>query len=141
LEICLDHTIVHARDPQATATFLAELLGIDPPRRLGHFTVLRVGPTSLDYLPAEGPVTSRHFAFRVTEDQFDIILDRIRARNIPYWADPFHRQPQAINHWDDGNGLYFDDPDGHLIEVITRSYGTGGCEAKNPNPLLNCPDK
>lgn len=141
MEVTLDHTIVHARDPAATAGFLSELLGIAPPRRLGHFTVLKVGPTSLDYLPGNDPIISRHFAFRVSEAQFDTIYGRIQARKIAYWADPFHQQPGAINRWDDGRGLYFDDPDGHLIEVLTRSYGSGGCEAEHPNPLLDCPKK
>lgn len=141
MEIHLDHTIVHARDPQATADFLSGLLGIAPAQRLGHFTVLKVGPTSLDYLPGDGPIASRHFAFRVSEEQFDAIYGRIQARAISYWADPFHQQPGAINRWDDGRGFYFDDPDGHLIEVLTRSYGSGGCEAQHPNPLLDCPQK
>jgi catechol 2,3-dioxygenase-like lactoylglutathione lyase family enzyme len=141
MDIYLDHTIVHARDPAVTAGFLSELLGIAPPQRLGHFTVLKVGPTSLDYLPGDGPIASRHFAFRVSEAQFDTIFDRVQARKIAYWADPFHQQPGAINRWDDGRGFYFDDPDGHLIEVLTRSYGSGGCEAEHPHPLLDCPKK
>lgn len=141
MEIYLDHTIVHARNPLATANFLSKLLGIAPPKRLGHFTVLKVGPTSLDYLPGDGAIISRHFAFRVSEEQFDAIYDRVRTRGIAYWADPFHQQPGVINRWDDGRGFYFDDPDGHLIEVLTRSYGSGGCEAEHPNPLLDCPKK
>ncbi len=139
MAIVLDHTIVHANDPMVSAKFLADILGIDPPARLGHFTVLKIGPSSLDYLPGEGAISSRHFAFRVDEDAFDEILGRIRSAHISFWAGPFHRRPQTINHWDDGRGLYFDDPDGHVMEVITRSYGEGGCGAKHPNPLLNCP--
>lgn len=138
MEITLDHTIVHASDPAATAAFMAEILGIEPARRLAHFTVLQIGPTSLDYLPGEGPVSPRHFAFRVSEADFDAIFARVEARAIPYWADPFHNEPNAINRWDDGRGFYFDDPDGHLLEIITRSYGSGGCEAEHPNPLLGC---
>ena len=138
MPIVLDHTIVHATDPLATATFLGRVLGIEPPRRLGIFTVLQVGPTSLDYLPAEGAVSPRHFAFKVSEAEFDAIFARIREGDIPYWADPSHTQPGAINRWNDGRGVYFNDPDGHVMEVITRSYGEGGCEAAHPNPLLNC---
>lgn len=139
MEIVLDHTIVHASDPAATAAFMSEIFGIEPARQLAHFTVLKIGPTSLDYLPGEGAVLPRHFAFRVSEADFDAIFARIKERKISYWADPFHKEPNAINRWDDGRGLYFDDPDGHLLEIITRSYGSGGCEAEHPNPLLGCP--
>lgn len=139
MEIVLDHTIVHASDPAQSAAFLSTLLGLEPAKRLGHFTVLRAGPTSLDFIQSEGPISPRHFAFRVTEADFDEIFSRLGARGIRYWADPFHKEPDQINHWDDGRGLYFDDPSGHLYEILTRSYGSGGCAARNPNPLLDCP--
>ena len=58
------------------------------------------------------------------------------GQGLPFWADPFHREPNAINHWDDGRGVYFDDPNGHVLEVITRPYGSGGRDARHPNPLL-----
>lgn len=138
MTVILDHTIVHASDPEASTAFLAEILGLPPARKLAHFTVLAIGETSLDFLPDTPPISSRHFAFRVSEAEFDAIFDRIRARDLPYWADPFRTQPGAINRWDDGRGLYFDDPDGHLLEIITRSYGSGGCDAEHPNPLLGC---
>ena len=136
MTITLDHTIVHAHDPAATAEFLARILGLAAPRRLGHFTVVDVGPTSLDLMPSNGPVSSRHFAFLVSEEQFDEILGRLQSAGIPYRADPFHREPDAINSWDDGRGVYFDDPNGHVLEVLTRRYGSGGLDAKNVNPLL-----
>ncbi len=140
MEIVLDHTIVHARDPAESAAFLSAVLGLPPAKRLGHFTVLRAGQTSLDFLPGgEEPISSRHFAFRVSETDFDQIFARLTKRDVPYWADPFHKEPNQINHWDDGRGVYFDDPCGHLYEVLTRSYGSGGCAAQNPNPLLDCP--
>lgn len=134
--VSLNHTIVHARDPEASARFLVDLLDLPPPRRLGHFTVVQVGETSLDFLPAEGAVASRHFAFLVPEPEFDRLFAKLQASGRPYWADPFHREPGRINHWDDGRGVYFDDPDGHLLEVITRPYGSGGLGARHPNPLL-----
>lgn len=138
MAIVLDHTIVHVRDAEATAAFLTGLLGIEPARRLGHFTVIAIGPSSLDLIETDQPIASRHFAFRVSEAEFDAIFGRIKAGGIRYWADPFHREPDAINHWDDGRGVYFDDPDGHVLEILTRSYGSGGCEATHPNPLLDC---
>jgi catechol 2,3-dioxygenase-like lactoylglutathione lyase family enzyme len=136
MAVTLNHTIVHARDPAATARFLTEILGLPPAKKFGHFTVVQVGETSLDFLPTDERISSRHFAFLVEEDEFDAIFERLRARGLPYWADPFHREPGRINHWDDGRGLYFDDPDGHNLEIITRPYGSGGTEAEHPNPLL-----
>jgi len=135
--ITLNHTIVHARDAAKTAEFFSEVLGLPPSRRLGHFTVVQVDDTSLDLLETDGPIASRHFAFLVSEAEFDAVLDRLRARGATYWADPFQREPGQINHFDDGRGLYFEDPNGHLLEILTRSYGSGGPGAKNPNPLLN----
>jgi catechol 2,3-dioxygenase-like lactoylglutathione lyase family enzyme len=139
MPITLNHTIVHAHDAAATAAFFSDLLGIAPAKRLAHFTILQIGDTSLDLIETDGQISSRHFAFLVSEKEFDDIFGRIKDRDIRYWADPFRRQPDRINHWDDGRGLYFDDPNGHLLEIITRPYASGGCDAKNPNPLLECP--
>jgi len=136
MAVTLNHTIVHARDPAATARFLTEVLELPPAKQLGHFTVVQVGDTSLDLLQTDERISSRHFAFLVDEFEFDAVFERLRARDLPYWADPFHREPSHINHWDDGRGLYFEDPDGHNLEIITRPYGSGGTDARYPNPLL-----
>jgi hypothetical protein len=79
--------------------------------------------------------TSRHFAFLVSESEFDEIFGRVREQGLAYWADPFRRESGRINHWD-GRGVYFDDPNGHLREIITRPDGSGGPDAVHPNPLL-----
>lgn len=139
MPITLNHTIVQAHDPGKTTQFLAEILGLDAPRRLGHFTVLQIGPTSLDYVQTDEEIRQRHFAFLVDEPEFDAIFGRIRTQGLDYWADPFRKKAGEINHWDDGRGVYFDDPNGHLIEAITRPYGSGGCGAEHPHPLLDCP--
>jgi len=136
MAVSLNHTIVVARNKEATAEFLTGVLGLSPHVRAGHFAVVRVGETSLDFVETDGPIEQRHFAFLVSEAEFDAIFGRIRERRLPYWADPFHRQPDSINTFDDGRGVYFDDPNGHLLEVITRPYGSGGKAAKNPNPLF-----
>lgn len=136
MAVTLNHTIVHARDKEATARFLTEILGLSAHRTLSHFAVVQVGDTSLDFIETDGTISSRHFAFPVGEDEFDQILERIRVRKLPYWADPFRDEPGRINRWDDGRGLYFDDPNGHLLEIITRPYGSGGLGAEHPNPLL-----
>ena len=136
MTITLNHTIVVARNAEAAATFVTGLLGLAPPKRLGHFVVVQVGETSLDYVSSDGEIEQRHFAVLASEEEFDQIFARIKAQGLKYWADPFRKQPDAINTYDDGRGVYFDDPNGHLLEVITRPYGSGGLGAKNPNPLL-----
>lgn len=136
MAVTLNHTIVHARDKEATARLLTEVLGLPPHKILGHFAVVQVGETSLDFLETDEKISPRHFAFLVSEAEFDEIFARIRDRDIPFWADPFHNEPNQINRWDDGRGLYFDDPNGHVLEVLTRPYGSGGLDAEHPNPLL-----
>jgi len=134
--ISLNHTIIAARDKVKTAQFLTRILGLPPHTVVGPFAVVQVGETSLDFVDTEEEVSSRHFAFLVSEREFDQILERIRARGLQYWADPFQAEPGRINHWDDGRGVYFEDPNGHLLEAITRPYGSGGLDADHPNPLL-----
>ena len=134
--VTLNHTIVHARDKEETAQFLTEILGLAPHRNLAHFAVVQVGETSIDLIQTDEKIASRHFAFKVSEAEFDEIFARIRERKLPYWADPFRKQPGAINRWDDGRGVYFPDPNGHLLEAITRPYGSAGTSAENPHPLV-----
>ena len=136
MAVTLNHTIVSAGDKSLAATFLAEMLALEPPKQVGHFAVVEVGDTSIDFVDAEGEIQQRHLAFLVSEPEFDAIFTRIQSRQIRYWADPRRTQADAINHWDDGRGVYFDDPNGHLLEVITRPYGSGGLEAEHPHPLL-----
>lgn len=136
MTITLNHTIVVTRDKMATAKFYTEVLGFPPHRMVGHFAVVQVDDTSLDFVETDSDIAQRHFAFLVSEAEFDVIFQRIKQRGFAYWADPFRKQPGAINHWDDGRGVYFDDPNGHLLEIITRPYGSGGLDAEHPNPLL-----
>jgi catechol 2,3-dioxygenase-like lactoylglutathione lyase family enzyme len=138
MAIRLDHTIVAARDKSASALFLTEIFGLaEAPRLLGPFAIVRVSAdTSLDYVDADGEVVEQHYAFRVEEDEFDEIFARIRERGLPYWADPSRSERMHINDWDGGRGVYFDDPSGHLLEIITRPYGRGGTTTSRPHPLL-----
>jgi catechol 2,3-dioxygenase-like lactoylglutathione lyase family enzyme len=133
----LDHTIVHARDKDASAQFLADILGLPAPTRLEPFAIVRIGDgTTLDFMNSQGDIAQQHYAFLVSESEFDTIFGRIRARQLPYWADPSRREQGRINTWDGGRGVYFEDPNGHLLEAITRSYGTGGTTTDRPHPLF-----
>jgi hypothetical protein len=83
-----------------------------------------------------GEITSQHYAFLVSEAEFDEIFERIRQRRLPYWADPGRHEPDQINTWDGGRGVYFPEPNGHLLEIITRPYGSGGTTASRVHPLF-----
>lgn len=135
MAISLNHTIVVAHNKLESATFMTDILGLPAHKMVGHFAVVQVGDTSLDFVETDGEIAQRHFAFLISESEFDDIFGRIKARRLPYWADPFRKEPDRINHWDDGRGVYFDDPNGHLLEIITRPYCSGGANADHPNPL------
>ncbi len=122
----LNHTIVWCRDQQRSAAFLAEILGRAPATRFGPFLVVEVdNGISLDFHEVDGDIAGQHYAFLIGEDDFDDIFGRIVERGLDYWADPMMSQPGTINHHDGGRGVYFPDPDGHLLEIITRPYGSG----------------
>lgn len=136
MTVGLNHTIVAARDNQASAEFLCELLGLPAATEMGHFMVVKVGDTSLDFVQTESEIHPQHYAFDVTEAEFDQIFGRIKSRQLDFWADPFRKKAQQINRWDGGRGVYWEDPDGHLLEIITRPYGSGGSTTDNPHPLV-----
>ena len=136
MSVRLNHTIVAARDEKQSATFLTEILGLPPPSMLGPFAAVQIGDTSLDFMKTDDEITPQHYAFLVSEIEFDQIFERIRSRELAYWADPFRRERNTINTWDDGRGVYFDDPNGHLLEIITRPYGSGGTAVEKPHPLV-----
>ncbi len=125
MPVRLNHTIVAARDKQESAAFLADVLGLPPPTPFGPFLVVQLdNDVSLDFMddPAARP---QHYAFLVTEAEFDAIFGRIRARGLTHWADPFGQRPGEINTHDGGRGVYWKDPAGHSLEIITRPYGSG----------------
>ena len=120
----LNHTIVWCRDQEKSAGFLARVLGLPAPRRFMHFLVVDLANgVSLDYYPSDEHVALQHYAFLVSEDEFDAIFGRIHAQGVAVWADPARTRPGEINHHYGGRGVYFQDPDGHLLEIITRPYG------------------
>jgi catechol 2,3-dioxygenase-like lactoylglutathione lyase family enzyme len=120
----LNHTIVWCRDNQRSAGFLAEVLGRPAPLPFGPFMVVELdNEVSLDYRSTDGSIASQHYAFLISEAEFDQAFARITGQGLEYWADPMRSRPNEINHHDGGRGVYFPDPDGHLLEVITRPYG------------------
>jgi catechol 2,3-dioxygenase-like lactoylglutathione lyase family enzyme len=126
MAVQLNHTIVWSHDKSTSARFFTEILGLPDARPFGPFLVVSVdNGVSLDFHDKDDEIARQHYAFLISEAEFDEIFARIRERDITYWADPGQHQPDEINHHDGGRGLYFEDPAGHLLEIITRPYGSG----------------
>ena len=128
MTIRLDHTIVPAKDRNASAAFFAEIFGLTVVP--GHFAQVRVNESlTLDFAaeaenwggPGFDPRAGRshHYAFHVTDEEFDAIFTRVKARGIPYGGGPFRHTDGQINTRRGGRGFYFEDPYGHLLEVMT----------------------
>lgn len=127
MSIELNHTIVRVRDKRESAEFLTGILGLDDPKPFGPFLVVQAGNNvSLDFADDHGAPDGQHYAFLVSEPEFDQIFGRIRDRGLPYWADPRKQHPGEINTRDGGRGVYWDEPSGHVLEILTRPYGSGG---------------
>lgn len=126
MTVQLNHTIVSVRDREASAAFVSEILGLPAPTPYGPFLVVQIdNGVSLDFQKTTGEVNPQHYAFLISESEFDEIFGRIRERELPYWADPGKSRSGEINHRDGGRGVYFEEPGGHFLEILTRPYGSG----------------
>ena len=126
MTIKLNHTIVHAHDKRASADFLADILGLGPPVPFGPFLGVQTGnEVTLDFLETDEAIQTQHYAFLISEAEFDEIFARIKSRGLAYWADPARQEAGRINTRDGGRGVYFEDPSGNLLEILTRPYGSG----------------
>jgi catechol 2,3-dioxygenase-like lactoylglutathione lyase family enzyme len=127
MAVQLNHTIVAARDAERSAQFLADILGLPAPVRWGPFVPVKTGNgVTMDFIDGESEVRMQHYAFLVSDAEFDSSFARLEKAGLPYWADPHKAHPGEINrHWG-GRGVYFEDPNGHLLELITKPYGDLG---------------
>lgn len=122
--IRFNHMIVPATEKRRSATFLTDILGLPQPVSAGFFEAVALEDgVTVDFADAPSPVPTLHLAFLISEDDFDGVLGRIRERGITYWPDPRRSAENVFNTNDGGRGMYFADPDGHFLEVITRPYG------------------
>lgn len=123
----LNHTIIAARDRRESAEFLAHILGLEVGPEMGPFLpVQTANGVTLDFATVpEEDITSQHYAFLISEAEFDAAFERIQQAGITYWADPHRTRPGEINRNDGGRGLYFLDPSGQAMEILTRPYGSG----------------
>jgi catechol 2,3-dioxygenase-like lactoylglutathione lyase family enzyme len=133
MSIRFNHTIVHSRAKAESARFVADILGLPEPKAFGPFLVVELdNEASLDFIDAgDFHFETQHYAFLIDEPDFDRIFARIQERGLDYWADPFKQRPGEINRNEGGRGCYFEDPDGHLLEVLTRPYGSGSSGAQD----------
>ncbi|WP_329617912.1 VOC family protein [Streptomyces brevispora] len=125
MSVELNHTIIHSRDNRESAEFLADILGLEVGEEWGPFVpVTTANGVTLDFAtaPAE-TIALQHYAFLVSEAEFDKAYARIQELGATYYADPHREHPGEINHNDGGRGVYFMDPAGHAMEIITRPYG------------------
>lgn len=126
MAIRFNHTIVAAKDKQKSAEFFTNLFGLPPAETAGHFLAVQlVDGVTLDFAEVGIEFPPQHYAFLVSEKDFDDIYGRIVEEELPHWADPRGEYPEEINTNDGGRGVYFQDPGGHYLEIITRPYGSG----------------
>lgn len=125
MTISLEHILVPAHDREASARFLAEVLGVEY-LGLGStagapaFARIQIGATTLDFADSES-FQPQHYAFQVDEGELDAILARVNDAGLAFYADPGHEHENELNDWNGGRGFYFSDPnDGHSIELLTR---------------------
>lgn len=120
MTISLNHTIVPARDKEVAARFFSRIFGLEIGAPSGAFVPVRVDDAlHFDFADAEG-FEPHHYAFLVSDDELDAIFARLERDHISYSADPYGQELGRINHRRGGRGFYFRDPDGHILEVLTR---------------------
>ncbi|MER0449262.1 VOC family protein [Streptomyces sp. Edi4] len=126
MAVQLNHTIVASHDNRASAEFLARMLGLEAGKEWGPFVpVVTSNGVTLDFatVPAGTEIAPQHYAFLVSEEEFDAAFQQIEELGLPFFADPHRKRPNEINHNDGGRGVYFPDPSGHWLELLTVPYG------------------
>jgi catechol 2,3-dioxygenase-like lactoylglutathione lyase family enzyme len=120
MAIVLNHTIVPAHDKETSARFFADIFGLTYEGSGGHFAPVRVNETlTLDFDDADS-FDSHHYAFHVSDPEFDAIFKRVQEAGLTYGSDPWNLENRKLNDWNGGRGVYFRDPNGHLLELMTR---------------------
>jgi catechol 2,3-dioxygenase-like lactoylglutathione lyase family enzyme len=120
MAIHLDHTIIPAKDKAAAAEFFADIFGLAVKPGQGHFAQVQVNDSlTLDFADEPKPFRSEHYAFHVSDEEFEAIFRRVKARGLPHGSGPSSRTDGRLYTRRGGRGFYFDDPDGHVLEVMT----------------------
>ena len=123
MSVELNHTIVWCRDKRRSSAFLIELLALGPPVEFGPMLVVALANgVSLDFYEQDGEIARQHYAFLMSDQEFERVLAKVRSRGLTYWADPARQRAGEVYQHNGGRGIYFEDPDRHLLEVMTRPY-------------------
>jgi len=126
MSVQLNHTIVWCHDKQKSASFLTDILGLQSATPFGPMLVVELdNSVSMDFYESDGKIAMQHYAFLISEEDFDRGFARIRDQGLKYWADPAKSRPGEIDRDDGGRRVYFHDPDGHFLEIMTRPYDIG----------------
>ena len=121
MAITLNHTIVPARDKEASARFFAQIFGLEYEGPMSHFAPVKVNDQlTLDFDNADS-FEVHHYAFHVSDAEFDAIFKRVQEAGIPWGSDPWSRENRQLNSRKGGRGVYFCDPNGHVLELLTRA--------------------
>jgi catechol 2,3-dioxygenase-like lactoylglutathione lyase family enzyme len=119
MTITLNHTIVPARDKDAAARFFARIFGLDYRGAKEHFAPVRVNDTLTLLFDDAEAVESHHYAFHVSDPEFDAIFARVKDAGLAFGSTPWSVDDGRLNDWGGGRGFYFKDPDGHILELMT----------------------
>jgi len=126
MRVELNHTIVWCRDKQQSTRFLRYILDLPEPIPFGQMLVVPLSNgVSLDFFDSDAPIAAQHYAFLISDAEFDRAFARIQEKGLAYWADPAKKRLGETYAHNGGRGLYFDDPDGHFLEIMTRPYDLG----------------
>jgi catechol 2,3-dioxygenase-like lactoylglutathione lyase family enzyme len=121
MTIVLDHTIVPAHDRVASATYFAELFGLSPGAPVGPFVPVQVNASLTFDFDDRRPFEIHHYAFHVSDDEFDAIFGRVKARGLVFGSDPYDAANMRIREYNGGRLVYFEELSGHLLEIRTRT--------------------
>lgn len=123
MAIELNHMIVPARNKEESARFYEHMFGFEYTGPMGPFTPVKIQSQSLtlDFDENEA-FDPQHYAFKVSEREFDVIFGRVVDAGLAYGSQPFAPENMEINRWNGGRGVYFRDPSGHLLELLTQDY-------------------
>lgn len=121
MTIVLDHTIVPARDRAASAKYFAELFGLSAGEPVGPFTPVQVNPSLTFDFDDRRPFEIHHYAFHLSDEEFDAIFGRVKARGLAYGSDPYDQENMRVREFNGGRTMYFKELNGHLLEIRTRT--------------------
>jgi len=123
MAIAFNHTIIAAKDRNESARFFREIFELPEAPSWGPFTNVQLeGGVLLQFAEPPVDIQMQHYAFLVDDELFDRAYARLQADGIEHWADPQMKLAGQTNTEHGGRGVYFKDPAGHALEMITRPY-------------------